>query len=331
LATSNGNETDHLKERLFQEPQTFELYQAIRLLERLMGPKTIISFRGNPSLAFPAAEIKDISVTYDDGVEIEVSIPALVGALGVLPRWYSELVLGRLRERDTSLAHFLDLFVNRLVRLRYETFVEFTPAILFERELRGQRPSRLTEVLSAAVGAPRDVPIFGLQTSACLKARRPLEAKAMQQVLQSWLGVPVAIREFTGRWYRVPDESQVMLSGDASNSSALGEAVVLGDVAFVPHAAITVDVGPVPLERVEAFMTDSSRFEQFRLLIGFLAGEAMDFGVDLIVEPPYSPLAVLGGCGQAEARLGLNTAFEGSEMWDRQRIRIWPIHNVERS
>lgn len=334
MAAANRNPTGDLTDRLFEQPWEFELHQAIRLLDRLLGRNTRICFQGDASLEFPAAEIADISrLGFFDEVSVRVRTQALVGALGVLPHWYSELVLERLKSHDSSLAGFFDLFVNRLVRLEYEACAAVTPALIFERERWKGDPSQFTELLRAALGIvdAAILPIDERDLHACgaLAARRPVSARVLEQILEERLAVPVTIRELTGGWYPVPPENRVHLGGPPGGSGTLGETAVLGDAVLVPPAAITVEIGPLSVERAGAFCREgfASDWARCRHLIAFLLGEALDFVVDLLVDSSETPGCVLGEDEPSATHLGVNMWLHSPYGAAPARTRIWPRHN----
>src|SRR5687768_8770888 len=118
-----------LNQELFDEPYRFEFFQAVRLLEKIFPErKTVggealpheepVRFRSRITLDFPSSEIHDIKpavdeTTDDQHTEMLVNFMGMVGVSGVLPTHYTELVLDRIRHRDTAMWSFLDIFTHR--------------------------------------------------------------------------------------------------------------------------------------------------------------------------------------------------------------------------
>ena len=134
-------------ERLYAEPQRFELFQAVRLLfaeaveeastagtkaPPLIGSRVTgaasrgpIRFHSSPTLGFPQGAITAIRRDPPSEaagqpnslgrVHIDLACFGMIGPAGTLPRHYSSLVVERYRRfRDTTLREFLDIFEQRM-------------------------------------------------------------------------------------------------------------------------------------------------------------------------------------------------------------------------
>ena len=151
-------------ERLYAEPQRFELFQAVRLLfaEAIeesaavngAAPATIgsrevgdtsraaVRFHSSPTLGFPQGAITAIrrespSEAADRGAvasaHLDIACFGLVGPSGTLPRHYTSLVVERFRRfRDTALREFLDIFVQRMTALLCRAWAKYRPAMQHE-------------------------------------------------------------------------------------------------------------------------------------------------------------------------------------------------------
>ncbi len=97
---------------LRKTPQEFQFFQAVRLLERLypnrapvgrfVSPsKEVVRFSAHASFPFPASQIQNID--WADGSAapcILINFMGLTGPSGVLPLYYTELIVERLRQKD---------------------------------------------------------------------------------------------------------------------------------------------------------------------------------------------------------------------------------------
>ena len=115
-----------VKDELFEEPFRYEFFQAVRVFERVfpqskaVGANALpneepIRFRSRVGLDFPSSEIyelRQIESEEDERqpVEMLINFMGMVGSSGVLPINYTELVLDRIRHRDTAMWAFLDIF-----------------------------------------------------------------------------------------------------------------------------------------------------------------------------------------------------------------------------
>ncbi|MBM4012665.1 MAG: type VI secretion system baseplate subunit TssG [Planctomycetes bacterium] len=151
-------------ERLYAEPQRFELFQAVRLLfaaaveetKASGGPappgigsresdavrRPAVRFHSSPTLGFPQGAITAIrresptEAAARGGVRlahVELACFGLIGPAGTLPRHYSSLVVERYRRfRDTALREFLDIFVQRMTALLCRAWAKYRPAVQHE-------------------------------------------------------------------------------------------------------------------------------------------------------------------------------------------------------
>ena len=111
---------------------SFEFFQAVSLLQRLMSDRRpvghfsspddeAVRFRVNPRLASRPARSSNSNCPKAPA-EMMVNFMGLTGPQGVLPHSYSELILERLRAKDRSLAAFFDIFNHRAISLFYRAW-----------------------------------------------------------------------------------------------------------------------------------------------------------------------------------------------------------------
>ncbi|HUR26605.1 MAG TPA: type VI secretion system baseplate subunit TssG, partial [Planctomycetota bacterium] len=139
--------------RLCEEPQDFEFFQAVRLLELEAGragerapigfdappEREALRIRAAPSLAYPAAPLPSLTTGADGTPELRQSTLGLVGALGVLPQHYTELVLKRVQQKDFALSDFLDLFHHRAAAFIFRAWRKYRFAFDYEHVRQGGR------------------------------------------------------------------------------------------------------------------------------------------------------------------------------------------------
>ncbi len=129
MATPGGTQDPGLSESpiaqtLQDDPCSFEFFQAVTLLHwlrkglpvgRFSNPEDeAVHFRANNRLVFPASQIQDFEYRDHAPAQMTVNFMGLTGHMGVLPYCYTELILERLREKDTSFASFLNIFNHRI-------------------------------------------------------------------------------------------------------------------------------------------------------------------------------------------------------------------------
>lgn len=146
---------------LLREPEQFEFFQAVRLLERLAASEfdnesqvacenigydhpaalEAIRFRMHNHLRFPDKDIiklESTSATYNNKTRAQflltVTMMGLTGAGGVLPYHYTEMILQRARFKDIALQRFLDLFNHRTISLFYRAANKYRFPIQYEQK-----------------------------------------------------------------------------------------------------------------------------------------------------------------------------------------------------
>src|SRR5215467_2611625 len=139
-----GAPSEPAPEALASDPTRFAFFQAVRLLQRARARAThvggygspaaeAVRFRAHPSMTFPASEIQSIDFPPRRPAEMVVNFMGLTGPLGVLPLHYTAFLRERIRERDTALRDFLDLFHHRFISLFYLAWQKYRPVVTFEQ------------------------------------------------------------------------------------------------------------------------------------------------------------------------------------------------------
>lgn len=286
----------------------YQFFQAVRLLG-LRSPdrhqvgafadpaEEAVRFSVAASLAFPASEIQGVE-TGDGAPRMTVNFLGLIGPQGVLPWQYTLLVAERLRQRDRGLRDFLDMFHHRTLSLFYRAWEKSHFPVAYERgdsdpvtrhvrDLVGVTPAPPDE----AVAPHRSVLLF----FAGLLLPQARSALGLEQLIEGVFDVPVEVEQFVGEWYRPPGETQCVVSDDERAAGRLGHGALVGDAVWDRQAKVRVRLGPLPRARYEAFLPGGTAHEELRQLTRFYGGEALDFGVQLVLAREDVPPCVLGG------------------------------------
>lgn len=194
-------------------------------------------------------------------IDLTPAFMGLLGVSGALPLYYTETLAQREHfHKDRAARAFLDVFSHRAVALFYQAWRKHRMAVQYEG---AQRQRFLPEVLALAglgqkglrerlTGASGGVADESLAFHAGALQRRTLSARQLQQVLQSYLKVPVRIEQFVGRWYRLPDEALCYLGrvaaqrgGRVPMAGVLGRSAMLGERVWQRDQRVRVILGPM--------------------------------------------------------------------------------------
>lgn len=194
-------------------------------------------------------------------IDLTPAFMGLLGVTGALPLYYTETLAQREHHhKDRAARAFLDVFSHRAVALFYQAWRKHRLAVQYEG---AQRQRFLPEVLALAglgqkglrermAGAVGGVADESLAFHAGALQRRTLSVRQLQQVLQSYLNVPVCIEQFVGRWYRLPDEAlcylgrvAVQRGGRVPMAGVLGRSAMLGERVWQRDQRVRVILGPM--------------------------------------------------------------------------------------
>jgi type VI secretion system protein ImpH len=308
-----------LHSRLMEEPFTFEFFQAVRLMEKLARERAqvggfapssteVVRFSAHASAAFPASQIQAIERPEEGKPpRMVVNFMGLIGPQGLLPLYYTQLVMERLRVRDTALRDFLDIFNHRGISLFYQAWERYRFAIHYERGRQDRLSQYLLDLIGLGTAALKNrqaVPDHSLIYYAGLLGQRPHSALALRQILEDYFEVPVEIVQFAGAWFRLDRSSQCRFEERRSDSERLGFGVVVGDEIWDEQSRVRIKLGPLPLRRYQDFLPTGTAFQPLRAFTKLYSGLEVDFEVQLVLKRGEAPHCELGAEGETAPLLG---------------------------
>lgn len=325
-------------ERLRQEPQRFELFQAVRLLERLalarggepvggdaLPGQEAVRLRVPPGRAFPPSAVAGLDTGKTDAPpQLAATCLGLTGPNGTLPAHYATLLLRRQRLKDFALRDFLDLFHHRALSLLQRAWAKYRPAIAWEQaRLRGQSDDPLSTCLHALVGlgtaglsgrlaAGDEVVLF----YGGHFAHRPRNAVALQLLLAEWLELPVAVAQFQGRWLYLEEAERTRLG---TQFARLGVDAVAGERVWEVQSSFRLRLGPLDYRQFRRLLPDGAALPALCQLTRLYCGAEFAFEVQLLLRAAQVPQCRLGW----DARLGWNTWLGRREREADEAVFRW--------
>jgi type VI secretion system protein ImpH len=303
---------------LDREPFCFDFFQAVRLLERLMperepvgkfvNPKReVVHFGAHPSVSFPPSQLRSITFKEGGPARMTVNFMGLTGPLGVLPHYYTELVIVRERAKDAALRDFFDIFNHRMISLFFQAWQKYRFTVAYERGELDRFSHHLLDLVGLGTEGLQDrqaVSDESLIYYAGLLAQWPRSASALRQVLTDYFDVPVEIEQFAGGWFKLDKETQCCFDDGNSFSQQLGVGSVVGDEIWDQQSSVRVKLGPLTLTQYQDFLPNGTAYRPLHGLLGFFAGAEFDFEVQLILKRGEVPACELGAEGDAMPQLG---------------------------
>lgn len=311
-----------LNQELFDEPYRFEFFQAVRLFEKIfpekrpvgrkaMPSEEVVRFRSRVALDFPASEIHEIVESIDEKTEetkreMIVNFMGMVGVSGILPMPYTELVLDRIRHRDTSMWSFLDIFTHRSVSIFYRAWCKYRFPIGYERgnddftaylyDIGGLGTKGLRGRMSLADESL--LPYIGLI------AQKPHSCNALENILSDYFGTKAKIKQFFGQWLAL-DRADYTRLGE--KNSSLGLSAIAGTKIWEQQSKFRVRMGPLTFKQFQEFLPNGSAHQPLKSIIRFMVGVEFDFDVQLLLKQKQVPSSILTTRAQRRPMLGWTT------------------------
>lgn len=310
-----------LQQEILEDPASFEFFQAVRVLERLLPDQAgiggfgdpseeVVRVGANPTISFPANEIQTLDIDTSGQLRFTVNFMGLIGPLGVLPFYYTLLVAERSRARDRALREFLDIFNHRSISLFYRAWEKNRFVIPYERDQKDPLTGHLRDIVGLGTKGIQDlfaVPDESLLFYTGLLGLQQRPAVGLEQLIADYFSVPVEIDQFVGGWYPLTVSTQCSLGDETSASSRLGGGAVAGDEIWDQQARVRIRIGPLSREQYDEFLPTGSAYEELRALTRFFSDDRFDFEVQLVLERNEVPGCVLDGDADVPAQLGWGT------------------------
>jgi type VI secretion system protein ImpH len=234
-----------------------------------------------------------------------VNFMQLLGAHGVLPRSYTELVLSQAAAKQTVLRDFLDLFQHRLVSLFYQAWRKYRVL-----ESESNEATSLSTIVQHLIGLGTEglrnrQPVLdeSLGFYAGLIVQQPHSPTALQLLLSDYFDVPVQIEQFIGAWYDLDTASQCNLGGSGEDRRQLGLGAVVGDQVWEVRAKVRIVLGPLSRRQYLDFLPSGSAYAPLKALARFFSDE-VDFEAQLVLASEEAPPCALGAVGETAPKLG---------------------------
>lgn len=308
-----------LNRQLFDRFYEFSFYRAVYLLERFVeGRKPLadalvpgeepVRFRVKKGFSFPPSDVSDLRVTGEHGApSMDVAFMGLTGPSGVMPQWYTQLILERERNKDHSLADFLDLFHHRLITLFYLAWKKHRFPENYEIGARDRLSRYLLSL--AGLGTPGLTGMIGLPEEALtfysgLLSRPIASAVTIESAVAYFADATVRVEQFIERIVDLEPADQTQLG--AANAT-LGDDAICGSQVWESQTKFRVHLGPVGRDKFIRLMPTGDLLVPIFSLIRYMVGIEFEFEIRIYLKKEDVPLCQLGGSGADAPRLGWTT------------------------
>lgn len=347
MSTTGRRKNTSVISKLTEDPYNIPFLQAVRLLERsavfsnktkghkykfnnqpvaLFSPSNTetIRFSTNNALSFSSSEISKISSSVNTKGnrkwDIKVNFMGLTGSQGVMPYHYTEMILKRLKMKDKSLLHFLNLFNHRTVSLFYQASNKYKLPIEYERKKLNPPKTKTrddhSQILLSLIGLGtknlnerlyiKDESLFYYSG---LLSQQIKTTSGLQQILQDYFKIPVAINEFVGQWQELIEDVRTRLPGkDNPNgqNNCLGRSVMLGHKGWFAQGKFNIVLGPLSKDQLQIFAPGTKALKSLNEIVQIYAG--MEYNYDFIIKVKRSDIPhKIQLCSKPQPIMGWNT------------------------
>ncbi|WP_413664120.1 type VI secretion system baseplate subunit TssG [Microbulbifer sp. CNSA002] len=356
MATSRRRKSFTVIERLRREPYNFDFFQAVRLVERavhLAGTgfskepiasaapptKELIRFSAQSGLSFVSSDVLRLekkNVVHEEPDEnethqwhMEVGFTGLIGSQGVMPYYLTELVQRELRENNTALRDFLDMFNHRSISLFYQAWHKYQLPVNYERQrLQNSRePDKFTQALASLAGLGTNemryrmpIPDEALVGMGGHLSSGRCSATALSSMIKHYFDLTVSIEQFQGQWDELPDDILCRLPSaqvPKGINNCLGVNTILGMHCFQAQNKFQVIIESMPYEQFMTIAPGTKKLESLKEFIRFSAGIELDFELSVTLSTSQVAPIQLNRKAENEPLLGWNTHMASEQDGER--------------
>lgn len=279
---------------LFDQPTSFEFFQAIRLLQlyfkqhkQVGADKTLnelLSFKSSISMAFPKGELEGLSET-DGRYTLTPTMLGLTGNLGALPLVYSQKLASSLWAKKNGSLAFLDLFNNRLINLFYQSSIKSNLPLLSELD-HEKNYLYCIHALEGYVPRQNDSKDDFINQSFAefsgLIQGQMLNVESIQQILCAVLKQSVVIHQFIPEWFVIPEHHRSVLQ--SGSQLQLGVNSFCGERVRQIDSKIQLEIGPLNYKDYAALLPSGKLYPVLRKLLLRLCNPTLIIEVVLVID-----------------------------------------------
>jgi type VI secretion system protein ImpH len=287
-----------------------------------------IHFRAANSVSHPQSAVYSVLPRSEDGGHpawtLEVTFMGLTGPMGVLPTYFTTLLLGHGEAARPALRDFLAIFEHRFISRFYRAW-ELSHVIFgFERSIRQHRNENAHD-FSLAVRSLTGLGIRALSQRLKLSQRLPAfyagaladlarPAERLSRIVTAAFDVPCTLLEFVAEWQTIAYRQRTTLAsrdghGDTSAASngRLGSTACAGSRVWTVQDRFRLQLGPLDYSTFARFTPAGDLFPLLCELVRLYAGTELAFEIQPLLKPDSVPQSQLRSHPEAATRLGWNS------------------------
>ncbi len=296
-----------------EKPYRYGFYQTVRRINCFYRDKPItgqaskpsedpIRFTQEPYTFFAPATLG--ALEFDGSSQyprLSQRFIGMFGPNGPLPLHLTEYARDRSRHhRDQSLTRFVDMFHHRIVSLFYAAWSQAQPAVQFDRPDEDRFSMYIGSLFGLGLPSLRGVDAmhhYAKLSFAGHLSSLPRHVNGLVSLIKGYFDVPTQVREYIAHWMTIPGEDRLQL-GDGSLNGSLGQDTVIGERVWQRQDKFRVCLGPLSLDRYEAFLPSGKSFDALVAVVRNYVGLEYLWEVNLILKRKEKPVTCLGKSGK---------------------------------
>ncbi|HSU54891.1 MAG TPA: type VI secretion system baseplate subunit TssG [Candidatus Dormibacteraeota bacterium] len=313
MAGSNGQTPDSLIAQLAAEPQSFDFYTAIRLLQSRFDKKPRIGhswspkddpvrFAQNPNLGFAPSTIEAVvQKTPERPPTIYTRQFGLFGPNGPLPLCLTEYAYERIRHHnDRTFAEFANVFHHRLLSFFFRAWADAHKTVDFDRPTEQSWSDFVGSLIGLGMESLRardSVPDRAKLYFAGRLVQQTRNAEGLAAIIQDFFRVHTDVLTFMGRWLVLPKGSACEL-GDSRATGSLGATIIVGSRFWTAQLHFRLRMGPMKLADYERLLPTGGSFRRLCDWIREYTGEHYSWDAQLVLAKEEVPSIQIGRAGK---------------------------------
>ena len=316
MASKKRKSDTTLKGRLFSEFYRFSFFKAVDLIESFLTDKKplgqtlvpgdeAVRFSVKPGFTFPPSDISNLEQGDEKTpVTMEVAFMGLIGPSGVLPQWYNELAIERVRQKDFSLTSFYDMFHHRLISLFYLAWKKHR----FPENYQFGATDKLSHYMLSLIGmgTPGLTGRLGLSEESLmfycsLLSRSVPSAVSIKASVEYFSDTAVDVQQFIDLMLPLNQVAQTQL-GKANGQ--LGVDTVCGSYVWESQTKFRINLGPMDYCDFLRFLPTGDMLRPIFSLVRYMVGIEYEFEIRVYLKREEVPLCILDKETPTSPRLG---------------------------
>ncbi|MDH5387806.1 MAG: type VI secretion system baseplate subunit TssG [Gammaproteobacteria bacterium] len=330
MGAKNWRQTINLIDDIIEDGESYDFFQAIRLLNRLSKDssdnKKQPELRIHPelNLSYPHSDITEVR-KIESGYEIISTFFGLYGISSPLPGYFTEELLDEEWEERNASKEFLDIIHHHMYPLLYKAWLKYK----FSHNAIEEENSRYWEILYSVTGLSEEFRSNQNLAGKLLKysgilCQQPKTQLGLKTILKDYFNDAVVdIVPCVHRKVPISDHQRCVL-GKENNS--LGNATVIGQQVDDRSGKFVIEIGPVSRSVFENITNDDATRTFVSAVTKLFLSQPLAYDIILKLEPGAEKNIMLGDV--ASSTLGRNAWMVGVSSGQTNNLTM-PLTSLE--